>query len=547
VTLAADPTQVPGPAAAGVPVPLRAEHVTKVFPGTTALDDVTFDVHAGKVNVLVGENGAGKSTLMKVLAGVEQPTGGQVLVDGRPVELTSVGVAAANGVGIIFQELNLCPNLSVLDNLFLAQELTRGGTIDRKAERARARELLARLGQDIDPDETVANLRVGQQQVVEIAKALTHDVRVLIMDEPTSALSNAEVDGLFKVIDDLRSQGVAVVYISHKLDELLRIGDRVTVLRDGRIVATEDAREIDVDWIIEQMVGRSPASLFTRTEHELGEVLLRAQDVTLPRLGGGFLLDHVSFEVRAGEILGFYGLMGAGRTELMEVIAGARPEADGEIWLAGERLATDNVSDRIAAGVVLVPEDRKSDALVPTLSVAHNMVLASLKRYLARFWLSRAKERSAVADMIRDLSIRVAGPDASITSLSGGNQQKVVVAKGLLTRPKVLLLDEPTRGIDVGAKSEIFQIMSRLAADGFAILFVSSELKEVLAMSDRVLVMAKGRITADLAHGEATEARLVAASAPATGATASGSRAPGAPGITTQTDQPTTRAEGEPQ
>jgi len=508
----------PATGAASPPrVALRAEHVTKVFPGTTALDDVTFDVHAGKVNVLVGENGAGKSTLMKILAGVERPTSGQVLVDGEPVELTSVSVAAAHGVGIIFQELNLCPNLSVLDNLFLAQEMTRGGTIDRRAERQRARQLLARLGQDIDPDEVVSNLRVGQQQVVEIAKALTHDVRVLIMDEPTSALSQAEVEGLFQVIDDLRADGVAIVYISHRLDELLRIGDRVTVLRDGRIVATEDASAVDVDWIIESMVGRAPASLFTRTAHDLGGVLLRAKDVTLPRVGGGYLLDHVSFEVRSGEIVGFYGLMGAGRTELMEVLAGARPEATGELWLREEPLRAPDVTQRIAAGIVLVPEDRKSDALVPTLSVAQNMVLSSLQRYLTRFWLSPGKERAAVAGMIGDLSIRVAGPDAPITSLSGGNQQKVVVAKGLLTQPRVLLLDEPTRGIDVGAKSEIFQIMSRLAREGFAILFVSSELKEVLAMSDRVLVMAKGRITADLARDVATEAALVAASAPVAG------------------------------
>ncbi len=518
MTLAADPI-ITADAHVVAPgqVPLRAEHVTKVFPGTTALDDVTFDVHAGKVNVLVGENGAGKSTLMKILAGVEQPTAGMVLVDGRSVALTSVTVAAEHGVGIIFQELNLCANLSVLDNLFLAQELTRGGSIDRRAERARARELLQRLGQDIDPDEIVSNLRVGQQQVVEIAKALTHDVRVLIMDEPTSALSQAEVEGLFKVIAELKSRGVAIVYISHKLDELLRIGDRVTVLRDGRIVAAEDAEAIDVDWIIEQMVGRTPASLFTRSDHPLGDVLLRAQEVTLPRLGGGFLLDHVSFEVHGGEILGLYGLMGAGRTELLEVLAGVRPEADGELWLKGDRLVAESVAERIEAGIVLVPEDRKADALVPTLSVAHNMVLASLKRYLSRFWLARTKERTAVEGMIHDLSIRVAGPDAPITSLSGGNQQKVVVAKGLLTLPRVLMLDEPTRGIDVGAKSEIFQIMSRLAAEGYAILFVSSELKEVLAMSDRVLVMAKGCITAEYARGDATEASLVAASAAGNG------------------------------
>ena len=506
-TAAAD---IPGP---GPAVPLRAERVTKVYPGTTALDDVTFDVHAGAVNVLVGENGAGKSTLMKILAGVEQPTSGQVLVDGAPVVLTSVNVAGEHGVGIIFQELNLCPNLSVLDNLFLAQEVTRAGTIDRSAERARATELLERLDQHIDPDEVVSNLRVGQQQVVEIARALTHDVRVLIMDEPTSALSQAEVEGLFRVIRELRSQGVAIVYISHKLDELLRIGDRVTVMRDGRIVATEDARAIDVDWIIERMVGRTPASLFTRTDHELGEVLLQVRDVTLQRLGGGFLVDHVSFDLRAGEILGLYGLMGAGRTELLEVIAGVRPEATGDILLQGARMAAGDVAGRISSGIVLVPEDRKSDGLIATLSVHHNMVLASLRRYLTRFWLAARKERDAVETMIGDLSIKVAGPDAPITSLSGGNQQKVVVAKGLLTTPRVLMLDEPTRGIDVGAKSEIFQIMSRLALEGYAILFVSSELKEVLAMSDRVLVMSKGRITADLARGEATEARLVTASA----------------------------------
>ena len=387
------------------------------------------------------------------------------------------------------------------------------GSIDKKAEKQLAIELLERLEQDIDPDELVSNLRIGQQQIVEIAKALTRDVRVLIMDEPTSALSQAEVEGLFRIIRDLKSRGVSIVYISHKLDELLSIGDRITVLRDGRIVASAEAADVDVAWIIEQMVGRSPASLFSRTEHEQGETLLRVTDVTLPRLGGGFLLDHISLEVHAGEILGLYGLMGAGRSELMEVLAGVRPEASGEVWLDGRILGGASVADRIEAGVVLVPEDRKTDGLVEALSVAHNMVLASLRKYLRSFYLSRGRERSAVDQMIKDLSIRVASPSQSITSLSGGNQQKVVVAKGLLTTPKVLLLDEPTRGIDVGAKSEIFQIMSRLASEGFAILFVSSELKEVLAMSDRILVLSKGAISAEFSRDEATEEKLVAASA----------------------------------
>jgi erythritol transport system ATP-binding protein len=494
-------------------VAMRAEHVTKVFPGTTALDDVTFDVHAGQVNVLVGENGAGKSTLMKLLAGVEQPTDGRILIDGEPVVLPTVTDAQRHGVGIIFQELNLCTNLTVLDNLFLAQEITRGPAIDRGAQRKVAQALLERLGQDIDPDETVSNLRVGQQQIVEIAKALTHDVRVLIMDEPTSALSQVEVEGLFRIIEDLKARGVAIVYISHKLEELLQVGDHITVMRDGRIVGNAGAADVDVAWIIEQMVGRSPASLFSRTQHEVGEVLLEVRDVTLPRLGGGYLLDHVSLKVHAGEILGVYGLMGAGRTELMEVLAGIRPEASGEVLLEGRDLMQVSVADRIDAGVVLVPEDRKTVGLVGTLSVAHNMVLASLRRYLSGPWLSARKEEAAVSGMIRDLSVRVADPRNSIDSLSGGNQQKVVVAKGLLTEPRVLLLDEPTRGIDVGAKSEIFHIMSRLAEEGFGIVFVSSELKEVLAMSDRILVLSRGEVVAELEGERATEKELVDASA----------------------------------
>ena len=504
-------------------VPMRAERITKVFPGTTALDDVTFEVYEGRVNVLVCENGAGKSTLMKVLAGVEQPTEGRILMDGEPIVLPSVTDATEHGVGIIFQELNLCTNMTVLDNLFLAQEVTRGPVIDRTAQRKAALEIFERLGQEIDPDELVSNLRIGQQQIVEIAKALTHDVRVLIMDEPTSALSQAEVEGLFRIIRDLKARGVAIVYISHKLEELLEVGDYITVLRDGRIVAHAEAADIDVAWIIEQMVGRSQASLFSRTQHEVGETLLEVREVTLPRLGGGYLLDHVSFDVRAGEILGLYGLMGAGRTELMEVLAGVRPEASGEVLLEGRDVAHAAVADRIDAGIVLGPEDRKTVGLVPTLSVAHNMVLASLKRYLNRLYLSPRKEREAVDQMISDLSVRVADPDNSIDSLSGGNQQKVVVAKGLLTEPRVLLHDEPTRGIDVGAKSEIFQIMSRLAQEGFGIVFVSSELKEVLAMSDRILVLSKGEVVAEFEGDRATEKELVDASAVGHGPTATSS------------------------
>ena len=492
---------------------LTAENITKVFPGTVALEDVSFSVRKGKVNVLIGENGAGKSTLMKILAGVERPTSGKILLDGREIHLHSPLDANRLGIGIIYQELNLCANLSVVDNIFLARETTQNGLIAHKSQKQRARELINRLEQKIDPDQLLGDLRLGEQQIVEIAKALAQDVRILIMDEPTSALSAAEVEILFRVIRELKSRGVAIIYISHKLEELLQIGDYITILRDGHKVAEEEAKNINVPWLIEKMVGRNPAALFTRKERQLGDVLLKVENMTLPRVGGGYLLDHVSFELREGEVLGFYGLMGAGRSDLVDCLAGARPQATGNIWLDGKPVTATTISDRIESGFVLVPEDRQRYGLVQTLSVMDNMLLASLKKYLKGIFLARKQEKAATDQQIKELSVRVANPLQPITALSGGNQQKVVVAKGLLTHPKVLLLDEPTRGIDVGAKSEIFEIMNRLAAQKYGVIFVSSELKEILAMSDRILVMSKGAITGEFTHQEATEEKLVAASA----------------------------------
>lgn len=503
-TIAADPAAVV----------LRAVDVTKLFPGTVALDQVDFNVYRGKVNVLVGENGAGKSTLMKILAGVYTPTHGQLLLDGAPVTFKNPSDAARHGIGIIYQEMNLFPNLSVMENIFMAREVTHGRiVIDRKTQTARAQALLQRLRQPIRPTDLVADLRIGQQQIVEIAKALAQDTRILIMDEPTSALSTAEVAILFEVIHELKANGVSIIYISHKLDELLQIGDYVTVLRDGKLVAEQPAAAIDVNWIIEQMVGRKGSELFHGAAHTIGAELLRVEALTLPRQAGGYTLDHVSFTLHQGEILGIYGLMGAGRSELFECLAGVRSGATGKIWLSGQEVKAGHVIDRLQLGLALVPEDRQRDGLVQTMSVADNMLLASLRNYLNRFALSRRKEDAAVTDSVKALSVKVANPRQSITSLSGGNQQKVVVAKSLLTHPKVLLLDEPSRGIDVAAKAEIFAIMSRLASEGYGILFVSSELKEVLAMSDRILVMSKGRITGEYAKGTATEALLVHASA----------------------------------
>lgn len=333
------------------------------------------------------------------------------------------------------------------------------------------------------------------------------------MDEPTSALSAAEVEVLFRVIRELKSRGVAIIYISHKLEELLQIGDFITVLRDGKKVAEAEAAKVSVPWLIEKMVGRNPAALFKRAERKLGGVLLKVEELTLPRVGGGFVLDHVSFELHEGEILGFYGLMGAGRSDLVDCLAGARPSTSGKVYLNGTLVNSQSVSERITNGFVLVPEDRQRYGLVQTMSVMDNMLLASLKNYLRGTLLVHRQEKAASKQQIKELSIRVANENQPITSLSGGNQQKVVVAKGLLTHPKVLLLDEPTRGIDVGAKSEIFEIMSRLATQGYGVIFVSSELKEILAMSDRILVMSKGAVTGEFTHTVATEEKLVAASA----------------------------------
>lgn len=493
---------------------MRAVDITQLFPGTVALSHVDFNVYRGKVNVLVGENGAGKSTLMKILAGVYQPTDGKMFLEEEEVSFKDPIAAAYHGIGIIYQEMNLFPNLNVTENIFMAREKTYGRVIiDKKAQTTQTEALLKRLRQPIKPDDLVADLRIGEQQIVEIAKALAQDARILIMDEPTSALSNAEVEVLFDVINELKSNGVSIIYISHKLDELLKIGDYVTVLRDGKLMAEKPAAEINISWIIEQMVGRNPAQLFQGEVHQIGDELLRIEEMTLPRVGGGFSLDHVSFTLHKGEILGIYGLMGAGRSELFECLAGARETVSGKIWLENEEIKPEDVNTRIKRGITLVPKDRQRDGLVQTMSVSDNMILASLQKYLIRFALSKKKEKTAVTKSIQNLSIKVADPKNLITSLSGGNQQKVVVSKSLLTSPKVLLLDEPSRGVDVAAKSEIFEIMSQLAIQGYGIIFTSSELKEILAMSDRILVMSKGKITGEYNKNEATEENLVKDSA----------------------------------
>ncbi|CAD6561355.1 Ribose import ATP-binding protein RbsA [Paraburkholderia kirstenboschensis] len=512
----------------GEDVILHVEGVTKVYPGTIALKEVNFAVRRAAVNVLVGENGAGKSTLMKIIAGAEQPSTGRLLLDGKPVELTSSADALRHGIGIVFQELNLFPNLTIAENVFIAHEITRGRIdIDAEAQRRKVRELLKRLELDVSPDTLVEGLRIGQQQLVEIAKALAHDARILILDEPTSALSAAEVDVLFQVIADLKAHGVAIVYISHRLEELIRIGDHITVLRDGRITGNQPMSQVDVPWIVRQMVGRETKDFSRPIGHERGAEVLRLSGVSLPRKGSGMMVDDVSLSLHAGEIVGIYGLMGAGRSELFECILGCHPHATGEIMLDGKALAGKPVAKRVAQGLALIPEDRKADALLPILSIGENMTISSLPDLARGFHISTRREQRSITGYIRDLAIKVADWRLPVSSLSGGNQQKVIIARALMTVPKVLLMDEPSRGIDVGAKADIFKVMRDLAVKGLGILFVTSDLEEVMALSDRILVMSNGRVTAQFEASVASQDALVAASAVGhrTGGTADQQRA----------------------
>ncbi|WP_272599470.1 sugar ABC transporter ATP-binding protein [Solirubrobacter phytolaccae] len=493
---------------------MTARGVTKVFGATHALTGVDFDVQRGRVTALFGENGAGKSTLMKILAGIEQPTTGELELDGEPVTLPSPRAAADRGVVIIHQELSLFPNMSVADNLFMARERVRNGVmVDDRAQRETATALLERLEEPIDPRTDVGELRLGQQQIVEIARALAQDARVLIMDEPTSALSAAEVEVLFRIMRELTADGVAIVYISHHLEEALEIADTIVVLRDGGLVASAEAADVDLGWIVEHMVGRRQDELFPDEHGEQGEVLLRVHDLSVadPRNPGRLSVDGVDLTVRAGEIVGLYGLMGAGRTELLEALAGRLRAVTGEVEIDGA-LIEGPVAARIARGLTLVPEDRQRDGLVQSMSVGQNLSLAGLRRFIRGPLVSADREREAVASTMRDVTVKASGPDAPITSLSGGNQQKVVLGKALLTQPRVLLLDEPTRGIDVGAKADIFTLMTELAGRGVAVLFATSELEEALHVPDRLLVMAKGKVVRELRRGAASREEIMVAS-----------------------------------
>jgi erythritol transport system ATP-binding protein len=495
-------------------VVLQAVDIAKTYGVTRALKGVNFEVRRGKVTVLFGENGAGKSTLMKILSGVEKPTAGQLILDGEPINLESTNDAVARGISIIHQELNLASNLSVRDNIFIGREIRgRAGAIDYGREREITEQVMARLEENIDPSTLVQDLRVGQQQVVEIARALAADARILIMDEPTSALSASEVEVLFKVIRELTSHGVAIVYISHHLEEALEIADYAVVFRDGELVATEEAANVDLSWVVRQMVGREADYDFRDEPRDFGDVALSIQGVTVAEPDTGrVVVNNVSLDVRQGEIVCLYGLMGAGRTELMEALAGRDPISGGRVLLGDQDIADLNIQDRIANGMGLVPEDRQRDGLVQMMTVGKNMSLASLLSTVKNLFIARKTERENVDRQIKDVRVKTAGQDALITSLSGGNQQKVVIGKILLTNPKVMLLDEPTRGIDVGAKGEIFALLFREAKKGLAVLYVTSEVGEAITASHRLIVMSKGRLIREFDPRTATRDQIMAAS-----------------------------------
>lgn len=481
---------------------LEVRNICKSFPGVRALHNVGLHLNDNEVLSVVGENGAGKSTLMKILAGVQGQDSGDVIVNGKTVAFRTVSDALDHGIALIHQELNLADNLEVGANIFLGREPLKNGLIDESAINDRSVQFLSRVGLKVSPRTLVSQLTIGQQQLVEIAKALSVDARILIMDEPTSSLSAGESERLFEVIRDLRSTGVSIVYISHRLAEVQDLSDRVTVLRDGENAGDLQREEVNHDSLVKLMVGRDISRFYSRQPHDAGEPAIRVKGLVTST----WPAHSLDFEIRAGEIVGIAGLVGAGRTEMLRTLFGVDAPVAGSIEVAGKPVTLNSPIDAIEAGIALVPEDRKQQGLVLEMAIRHNIGLAGLRRNAsAGGFLNFSKELDDTTEMVQRLRVKTPHDLVVVQTLSGGNQQKVVLGKWLALQPKVLLLDEPTRGIDVGAKQEIYQLMDELAGQGMAILFVSSEMEEVIGMSDRAIVMHEGRITGQLQRDELTE------------------------------------------
>lgn len=479
------------------------EHINKSFPGVKALDDAQLHLKAGEVMALLGENGAGKSTLMKILSGVYTRDSGEIEIFGQKIEGDlNTKKAQEMGVAIIHQELNMCQHLTVSDNMFLGREIKKNGKLDNAEMKRQAKAELEKLGiHDLEADTVVGTLPVGRQQMVEIAKALLIDAKVLVMDEPSSALSNAEIEEMFRIVRELRSQGKAIVYISHRLQELHHIVDAVTIMRDGKYITEGRFKDFTMEQIISNMVGREITNQFPRDSVERGKKIFEVKN-----LNAGRMVRDVSFEAYEGEVLGFSGLVGAGRTETMKAIFGADPKTGGEIILEGKSLLIKSPADAIRQGIVLVPEDRKKEGLCTKLTIRDNIALPNLDAICNKFGkIGKKKEDEMIEKGKNSLTIKMSGSDIEAGSLSGGNQQKVVVAKWLARNAKVVIFDEPTRGIDVAAKVEIYQIINQLKKSGIAVIIVSSEMPEVMGISDRLIVMCNGRITGELNPRETTE------------------------------------------
>ncbi len=488
--------------------------IRKSFPGVLAVDGVDLEVAPGEIHALLGENGAGKSTLLKILAGAQLPDAGTIELDGRPIGITSPHEAQDHGIVTIYQEFNLVPTLTVAENVFIGREPTRGGWIDWGRMRRETRAIMDRVGLALSPDRLVSDLSVAEQQMVEIAKALAIESRLIIMDEPTSALAEGEVARLFAICRDLQAAGIAVIFVSHRLDEVKEICDRLTVLRDGQLVGSAAVADVSIEDIIRMMVGRDVERLFKqRSVHRTGEPALRIEGLAAsgdPRDPFATQLRDIDLEVRHGEIVGLAGLVGAGRTELARAVFGADRIDAGRVLVEGVAVQPGSPRRAIAAGIGLVPEDRKQQALFLALAVRLNLSIAALDRLCGRLgFIDGRAESRLVAEYQDRLNIKMAGADVAVGNLSGGNQQKVVLARWLALQPKVLIVDEPTRGIDVAAKAEVHQLLYELADSGIAVLAISSELPEILTISDRIVTMREGRLTGELPIAEATEEKLM--------------------------------------
>lgn len=484
---------------------IKMQGIDKAFGSNQVLKNAGFELRDGEIHALMGENGAGKSTLMKILTGVYTRDAGTVTVDGQEVVYKSPQEAEKAGIVFIYQELNVLFDLTVEENLFMGKEITKGfGVCDKKAMRAKAQEVMDKMGVHIPVNAVMSELSVGQQQMVEICKALMVDAKVLIMDEPTAALTESETKVLFEVIESLKAKGVSIVYISHRMEEIFQLCDRITILRDGQYVGTENIRDITMDGVVQMMIGREIGERYPQRNVEIGPEVLRMEGLTHEKL-----FRDVSFAVRAGEVLGVSGLMGAGRTEIMQAIFGNLPVRSGRVFIDGQEVHIRNPGEAIAAGIGFITEDRKTEGLLLEKSIAENIELCNLGKVSGRGVLSAKKGAELVKKGIEEFRIKCFGPDHECGNLSGGNQQKVVLAKWIYTDPKILILDEPTRGVDIGAKKEIYSVINDMAAKGVAVIMVSSELPEVLGMSDRIMVVHEGHVTGIIDGKTADQAKVM--------------------------------------